>query len=90
MYDPQDYPNPMVSDFTRQTRQVNHVSLKLPPSPLLSQPDDVPHAEFCEASDVLEANLAGSKCLEEFCSCIQRIKIQLGQVSEFDEILKMR
>ena len=88
MYDQQDYPNAVVSDFTRQTRQINHVSLKLPPSPLLSQLEDVPKAEFCEASEVLEANLAGSKCLEEFCSCIQRIKIQLGQVIIRVELLR--
>ena len=79
-YDPNDYTNPAVSDVIRQTRQVNHVSFKVPPSPLLSQLDDVPKEEFCEVDERWQASIAGDQCTEEFCNCIQTFKVQIGEV----------
>ena len=69
-----------MSDAVRDTRQVNHVSFKIPPSPLLTQFDDVPEEEFCEVDDRWQASIAGDQCTGEFCTCIQTFKVQIGEV----------
>ena len=75
VYDPQDYPNTVVSEFPKSVQQINHRSFKVPSSPLLTQWDDVDEEDFCEVDDVLP-----ERCLQEYCSCTQRIKVELGQV----------
>ncbi|XP_072045967.1 uncharacterized protein [Amphiura filiformis] len=79
MYDPKDYPNPRLTDFARATRQLNYVSFKRPPSPLLSQLDDVPKKDFCDADETLAAR---DDCINQYCTCTQMIKVDLGQVVE--------
>ncbi|XP_072045969.1 uncharacterized protein [Amphiura filiformis] len=79
MYDPKDYPNPELTDFARATRQLNYVSFKRPPSPLLSQLDDVPKEDFCDADETLAAR---DDCINQYCTCTQMIKVDLGQLVE--------
>ena len=77
MYDFEDYPNQVLSDFHRSTRQLNYVSFKRPPSPLLTQSDDVPEDDFCDANETLAAR---DECITQYCTCTQMIKVGLGQV----------
>ncbi|XP_072046495.1 uncharacterized protein [Amphiura filiformis] len=82
MYDAKDYPNPALSEYIRDTRQINQVSFKIPSSPLLTQLADVPKKDFCDAEERWETALIGDRCSEEFCNCIQTIKVDVGQVVE--------
>lgn len=53
---------------------VNNVSFKMPPSPLLTQLEDVPPSMFCGEGFCSE---------HDICECINLIKIPLGSVVEF-------
>lgn len=53
---------------------VNNVSFKMPPSPLLTQLEDVPPSMFCGE---------GFCPVHDICECINLIKIPLGAVVEF-------
>ena len=77
-YSAEEYPNFELSDFARPTRQLNFVSFKFPQSPLLTQLEDVPEKEICDPDETLAAR---DECIKEYCSCIQTLKIELGQVS---------
>lgn len=57
------------------TPQVNHVSLKFPKVPILSQPCDVDPEAFC-------GNLQNTDCSEEYCECTVVYKVALGAVVE--------
>ena len=75
-YDPTDYPNPPpLTDVTQRSRQINYRTFKIPSSPPLSQPKVLDDDDFCDVED--EVN---EKCLDEYCSCVQKIKVGLGQV----------
>ncbi|XP_072044923.1 uncharacterized protein [Amphiura filiformis] len=49
MFDSEDYPNPPLSEATEGFFHVNFVSFKFPPSPLLTQMEDINTKEFCSA-----------------------------------------
>ncbi|XP_072045930.1 uncharacterized protein [Amphiura filiformis] len=75
----QDYPNPPEMEPGQYTTHLNFVSFKMPPSPLLTQYDDIPKKEFC----YFEENLGKrEQCASEYCSCTQILKVELGQVVE--------
>lgn len=57
------------------TPQINHVSLMLPPFPLLSQYSDLEPGMLCS-----EQNLTG--CSEKYCECLNVIDLKLGEVVE--------
>ncbi|XP_053398492.1 uncharacterized protein LOC123558060 [Mercenaria mercenaria] len=57
--------------------QMNHVTLRLPSSPPLSQHSDLDEGEFCNHMTT------GSKnCTEEFCECVYRLHVQLNDTVE--------
>ena len=55
--------------------QLNHISLRLPSSPLLSQHDAIPPQTFCNESTV-------SNCTKEFCECTYTLQVPLGSLVE--------
>ncbi|XP_012286272.1 laccase-4 isoform X2 [Orussus abietinus] len=57
------------------TPQLNHITLKLPPYPLLSQRDSISTEQFCNASTV-------EGCVEDFCACTHVLQVKLGSVVE--------
>ena len=74
-YDPADYPNPPLTDVTRRAFTIKDIAFKTPSSPPLTQPEVMDEDEFCDVED--EVN---EKCLDEYCSCVQTMKVGLGQV----------
>jgi hypothetical protein len=58
------------------TPQLNHISLKLPPFPLLSQHSDLgTKYPFCNETTV-------SGCEHKYCECTHVIEVPLGAVLE--------
>lgn len=57
--------------------QINHVSLKLPPSPPLSQYADLNEDIFCNHETVMPKN-----CSEEYCECVFRLHVNVSDVVE--------
>jgi len=58
------------------TPQLNHISLRLPPFPLLSQHSDLgTKYPFCN-----ESNISG--CENKYCECTHVIEVPLGSVLE--------
>ncbi|CAK9821202.1 LCC4 [Anthophora plagiata] len=57
------------------TPQLNHISMKLPPVPLLSQRDFVDPNQFCNASTVLG-------CEQDYCACTHVLQVKLDSVVE--------
>ena len=57
------------------TPQINHISLRMPPSPPLSQYDDIPAGVLCNESTV-------ANCQNEFCDCTYTLQIPLGSLVE--------
>lgn len=55
--------------------QINNISLKLPSSPILSQPDDIDPLSMCNATSL-------SGCEEQFCSCFHVLQVKLGSLVE--------
>ncbi|KAL8625054.1 hypothetical protein ACOMHN_012063 [Nucella lapillus] len=64
------------SKILQDSPQMNHISLVLPPSPPLSQPWDVPESLYCNA-DTVRRN-----CSEDYCECVHRLHVRLGEVVE--------
>lgn len=56
---------------------INNISLAYPPFPLLTQPDQIDESMFC-TSETRPQRCADRK----LCTCIHRIKIELGDVVE--------
>ncbi|XP_060581710.1 uncharacterized protein LOC132738260 [Ruditapes philippinarum] len=56
--------------------QINHISLRLPSSPQLSQYSDINQSEFCDSEST------GKNCTEEFCECVYRLHVQLYDTVE--------
>ncbi|XP_076673352.1 uncharacterized protein LOC143371730 [Andrena cerasifolii] len=57
------------------TPQLNHISMRLPPVPLLSQRDSIDPSEFCNASTV-------QGCERDYCSCTHVLQVALDSVVE--------
>ncbi|XP_017757142.1 PREDICTED: laccase-4-like isoform X2 [Eufriesea mexicana] len=57
------------------TPQLNHISMKLPSIPLLSQRDFIDSNQFCNASTV-------QGCVEDYCACTHVLRVKLGSVVE--------
>lgn len=57
------------------TPQINHISLRMPPSPPLSQYNDLPSGTLCNESTVVN-------CQKEFCDCTYTLQIPLGSLVE--------
>jgi hypothetical protein len=57
------------------TPQINHISLRMPPSPPLSQYNDLPSGILCNESSVVN-------CQHEFCDCTYTLQIPLGSLVE--------
>ncbi|WAQ99184.1 LAC1-like protein [Mya arenaria] len=59
------------------TPQINHISLVLPHTPPLTQLQDIPEGDFCSYGDAAAAN-----CSSEYCECVYRLQVALGDVVE--------
>ncbi|XP_015589578.1 L-ascorbate oxidase isoform X2 [Cephus cinctus] len=57
------------------TPQLNHITMKLPPFPLLSQRDSIGAEQFCNESTVQD-------CDKDFCVCTHVLQVKLGNVVE--------
>lgn len=57
------------------TPQLNHISMKLPSMPLLSQRDLIDSDQFCNASTV-------KHCVQDYCACTHVLRVDLGSVVE--------
>nr|XP_031845394.1 laccase-1-like isoform X2 [Nomia melanderi]XP_031845395.1 laccase-1-like isoform X2 [Nomia melanderi]XP_031845396.1 laccase-1-like isoform X2 [Nomia melanderi]XP_031845397.1 laccase-1-like isoform X2 [Nomia melanderi]XP_031845399.1 laccase-1-like isoform X2 [Nomia melanderi]XP_031845400.1 laccase-1-like isoform X2 [Nomia melanderi] len=57
------------------TPQLNHISMKLPSVPLLSQRDIVDQNRFCNESTV-------QGCEQTYCACTHVLRVKLGSVVE--------
>ncbi|CAL1547209.1 unnamed protein product [Lymnaea stagnalis] len=56
--------------------QVNWISSQMPPSPPLSQYDDVPQDLYCNAETVQK------QCTKEWCACVHMYEVALGDLVE--------
>ncbi|XP_064639307.1 uncharacterized protein LOC135494912 [Lineus longissimus] len=57
--------------------QINNITMALPPSPPLTQEEDIPKDLMCPPY-----NGTGSYCNKEFCECTHMIEVKLGQLVE--------
>lgn len=57
------------------TPQLNHISMKLPPMPLLSQRDFIDSDQFCNSSTV-------QGCVQDYCACTHVLRVNLDSVVE--------
>lgn len=57
------------------TPQINHISMKMPSFPLLSQPESIKNGTFCNESTVRH-------CSTNFCHCVYKIDLPLHVVVE--------
>ena len=55
--------------------QINHISLKLPNVPALSQPNDIDPSILCNLT-------THPHCKEEFCHCTHMLQVGLGSLVE--------
>ncbi|XP_046632663.1 laccase-like [Daphnia pulicaria] len=75
-HDSQYYPILGVgNNFRLYTPQINHISLRMPSSPPLSQFNSLASDVFCNESTV-------SNCVNEFCECPYTLEIPLGSLVE--------
>jgi len=58
------------------TPQINHMSLRLPSSPMLSQLSDIAPGVICNESTVTK------NCKTDFCDCTYTLDIPLGNLVE--------
>lgn len=74
-YDPDLYPpgGPYPAVFSAQ---VNRISNRLGPAPLLSQMDEIPPEMFCNSSSV------GNRCESEWCECVHKITAKQDDLVE--------
>ncbi|XP_029042896.1 laccase-1-like isoform X2 [Osmia bicornis bicornis] len=57
------------------TPQLNHISMKLPSVPLLSQRNSIDQKQFCNASTVTD-------CERDYCACTHVLRVKLNSVVE--------
>ncbi|OXU25591.1 hypothetical protein TSAR_001264, partial [Trichomalopsis sarcophagae] len=62
---------------TRHSLQLNHITLKLPSFPLLSQSDMIRDNTFCNST-----TLAKKNCTSDECSCTHVLQVELNSVVE--------
>lgn len=58
------------------TPQLNHITMRMPTFPLMSQTELVDSSEFCNASTI------GDNCRTEYCSCPHVLQVKLNSVVE--------
>ncbi|KAK4310942.1 hypothetical protein Pmani_017529 [Petrolisthes manimaculis] len=63
------------SDLRLYMPQINHITLKLPPAPPLSQPTDVDPSMYCNST-------ATNGCNDEFCYCPHMLNVQKDSLVE--------
>lgn len=76
-HNPKLYSFVKVNDTKKQllTPQLNHISMRLPPFPLLSGRDQIDTTKFCNKSTV-------GNCLDEYCECTHVLQVSLNSVVE--------
>ncbi|KAK0060978.1 laccase-1 [Biomphalaria pfeifferi] len=67
---------PFNSSVKFYSPQINWISSQMPPSPPLSQFDDVPEELFCNAEKVKK------QCTKEWCACVHKYDLNLGDLVE--------
>lgn len=73
-------------NLRRMIPQINHVSMKMPSFPVLSQPEQITNETFCNPS-------AADECSEKFCFCTYKMDLPLNQTVEIifvDEGIKLQ
>ncbi|KAF4532298.1 hypothetical protein B566_EDAN010799 [Ephemera danica] len=60
-----------------QTPQLNHISLKLPGSPMILQNEASLAPLFCNQSSLAQQ---GRDCKKEFCHCLHRIRVEVNDI----------
>lgn len=63
------------SDMRLYMPQINHITLKLPAAPPLSQPTDVDPSLYCNST-------AMKNCNDEFCYCTHMLNVKRGSLVE--------
>ncbi|PSN51485.1 hypothetical protein C0J52_00762 [Blattella germanica] len=81
MFEPGEYnryfepiPNKLLSSM------INNISFSVPPSPVITQREDIPNDNFCPKGHQGVPTCPGG---ESHCKCIQLIKVPLGAVVQF-------
>jgi len=66
-----------VSPDTNQvlTPQLNHISMKIPSFPLLSQRDEITSDMFCN-----KETMTGTNCSREFCECPHAYQVRFNTI----------
>ncbi|KAH9491785.1 hypothetical protein Btru_029498 [Bulinus truncatus] len=67
---------PFNSSLKFYSPQINWISSQMPPSPPLSQYDDVPEDLYCNAETVHK------QCTKEWCACVHKYDLNLGDLVE--------
>ncbi|XP_071124881.1 uncharacterized protein [Mytilus edulis] len=65
-------------DHIHYTPQINHISNILPPSPVLSQFNDIPKELLCNPETLNKT----TDCTKEYCECVHVQKVSLGDTVE--------
>ncbi|GAB6026424.1 hypothetical protein CHUAL_012625 [Chamberlinius hualienensis] len=83
-YNPLDY-NPQLfpwssydSSYQMPLPLINFINFMFPPSPMLTQLIDVPESSFCNADSLAKVK----NCSDTFCSCVHRVKANVGDLVE--------
>lgn len=63
------------SDMRLYMPQINHITLRLPAAPPLSQPTDVNPSMYCNST-------AMNDCNDEFCYCTHMLNVKRGSLVE--------
>lgn len=58
------------------TPQLNHITMRMPTFPLMSQTELIDSSKFCNASTISQ------DCKTEFCACTHVLQVQLNSVVE--------
>lgn len=61
--------------FRRYIPQINHISMKMPSFPVLTEPEYITNSTFCTEADL-------ENCEEKFCFCTYTIQLPLHKVVE--------
>ncbi|XP_033124910.1 laccase-7-like [Anneissia japonica] len=78
-HDPVYYPLERFGfEYRLEIAQMNEISFLLPPSPPLTQYDDLSEKQFCTK----ETTFRTKNCTAEYCECTQIIEVDLGDVVE--------
>ncbi|XP_058451938.1 uncharacterized protein LOC131430754 [Malaya genurostris] len=61
------------------TPQLNHISMRMPPVPMMPGKDQLDESLFCNASSLMEQ---GRNCQQEFCQCSHVLQVPLNATVE--------